>query len=152
MRGTLIRSHSRKYQMPRTMWCANFICRLRTEAESNRLFGGSFKFNIVVLNRRVVQSPWCVSQVLMWNYVMLSWRCTNRMSEISSRAEKRATIGCRSVIYHFVLLHYGGDKSIEEFIHTSVLGAQGNQNVLLSICWSNSLLCWCLWIKLSIQS
>lgn len=64
------------------------------------------------------------------------------MSEISSRAEEIAAIGCRSVIYHFVLLHYGGDESTEEFIHTSVLGvwgAEGNQNVLLSLCWSNSL-------------
>lgn len=124
--------------MPTTMWSASFSCWLITEAGSNRLCGGSFTFNF--WTNGVFRCSGFVSQVQTWIHVMLSWRCTNGMSEISSRAEEIAAIV--SVIYHFVLLHYGGDESTEEFIHTSVLGvwgAEGNQNVLLSLCWSNSL-------------
>lgn len=80
--------------MPRTLWCASCSC-------------------CFLINGTHVQT---------WNGIL--FQCTNNKSESSSRAEQGKAIGCRSLIYRFIVLHYGGNEFMKEFIHTSLWKAR----------------------------
>lgn len=112
VKETLIRAHQIKDQTGRTMWCASFNWLILDADRVEDLFWLTFYFSTY----GSVLCSGCVLRVQTWHYIALSWRCVNSESEGNYRAKQRAA----GVALITILLHYEGNESIEEFIHTSV--------------------------------
>lgn len=104
--------------MPTTMWSASFSCWLITEAGSNRLCGGSFEFNFVVLNK------WCVSMFRVFHRykpeIMLCWVEDARMECLKLAPEQRRLLLLAagvSFITLFCCIMEGTSPSRSSFTH-----------------------------------